>query len=83
MNTLWNEQEFDVMTQKRRGDAIQMIGSVWAPTKTLAAFYAQATYDEERWHLMYVVERADEIPVVRGGQDLLTKRGTHDGTSTR
>lgn len=58
------QDEFNVLAQRRRGDPVTLIGSVWAPTPKLAAFYAATTYDEEHWTLVYVVNRRHIIPVI-------------------
>lgn len=67
------QQEFDVLAQMRRGDPITLIGSVWAPSPTLAVFYAATTYDEQRWFSLSVVNRADEIPVIVDQQSVVER----------
>ncbi|PSR21654.1 MAG: hypothetical protein C7B45_10070 [Sulfobacillus acidophilus] len=62
--TLDAQQEFHVLAQQRRGDPIVLIGSVWAPTPGLAAFYAATTYDEQRWFSLVIVDSGAEIPVI-------------------
>ncbi len=81
--TLWEQHEFDVMAQQRRGDSIRHVGSIWAPSRRLAAFYASVTYDEQRWHTLYVVDRADTVPVVVSGEAVFEKGGIVHGKGSR
>jgi 1,2-phenylacetyl-CoA epoxidase PaaB subunit len=53
-------QEYEVFARKARLEPLRMVGSVVAPDPDLAAAYARATYDEERWIEMAIVPR-DEI----------------------
>lgn len=71
--TIGTQEEFEVMAQHRRGDPVQLIGSVWAPSSGLAAFYAAATYDEQRWHRLFAIRRTHEIPVIVEGSLVITK----------
>lgn len=72
--TLDGQQEFAVLAQQRRGDAMVLIGSVWAPSAALATFYAATTYDEQRWFALSVVDRAHEIPVIIDQQPVVSPR---------
>src|SRR3982074_636249 len=42
-------KEYEVFARKTRQEALRLVGSVVAPDDDLAAAYARATYDEERW----------------------------------
>lgn len=50
-------REYEVFARKARIEPLRMIGSVVAPDDDLAAAYARATYDEERWIEMTIVPR--------------------------
>ena len=50
-------REYEVFARKLRIEPLRMIGSVVAPDDDLAAAYARATYDEERWIEMAIVPR--------------------------
>ncbi len=50
-------REYQVFARKLRSEPIRQIGSVVAPDEDLAAAYARATYDEERWIEMAIVPR--------------------------
>jgi len=50
-------REYEVLARKLRLEPLRMIGSVVAPDDDLAAAYARATYDEERWVEMAIVPR--------------------------
>lgn len=52
-----NVREYEVFARKARIEPLRMIGSVVAPDDDLAAAYARATYDEERWIEMAIVPR--------------------------
>jgi 1,2-phenylacetyl-CoA epoxidase PaaB subunit len=49
--------EYEVFARKTRVEPLRLIGSVVAPDDDLAAAYARATYDEERWVEMAIVPR--------------------------
>ena len=51
-------KEYEVFARKLRVEPLRLIGSVVAPDDDLAAAYARATYDEERWIEMAIVPRA-------------------------
>ncbi|HSR24714.1 MAG TPA: hypothetical protein VLW53_14260 [Candidatus Eisenbacteria bacterium] len=51
-------REYEVFARKLRLEPLKLIGSVVAPDDDLAAAYARATYDEERWVEMAIVPRA-------------------------
>ncbi len=51
-------REYEVFARKARLDSLRLIGSVVAPDDDLAAAYARATYDEERWIEMAIVPKA-------------------------
>jgi 1,2-phenylacetyl-CoA epoxidase PaaB subunit len=51
-------REYEVFARKVRVEPLRLIGSVVAPDDDLAAAYARATYDEERWIEMAIVPRA-------------------------
>ena len=50
-------REYEVLARKTREEALRLVGSVVAPDDDLAAAYARATYDEERWVEMMIVPR--------------------------
>lgn len=50
-------REYEVFARKVRIEPLRQIGSVVAPDEDLAAAYARATYDEERWIEMRIVPR--------------------------
>jgi 1,2-phenylacetyl-CoA epoxidase PaaB subunit len=50
-------REYEVFARKVRAEPLRLIGSVVAPDDDLAAAYARATYDEERWVEMAIVPR--------------------------
>lgn len=50
-------QAYEVFARKLRQEPLRQIGSVVAPDADLAAAYARATYDEERWVEMMIVPR--------------------------
>ena len=50
-------EEYEVFARKLRTEPLRLIGSVVAPDDDLAAAYARATYDEERWVEMAIVPR--------------------------
>lgn len=52
--------EYEVFARKTRVEPLHQVGSVVAPDDDLAAAYARATYDEERWIEMTIV-RADHV----------------------
>ena len=56
-------KEYEVFARKTRQEALRLVGSVVAPDDDLAAAYARATYDEERWVEMAIVPR-DAITVL-------------------
>jgi 1,2-phenylacetyl-CoA epoxidase PaaB subunit len=51
-------QEYEVFARKVRVEPLRQIGSVVAPDDDLAAAYARATYDEERWIEMAIVPKS-------------------------
>jgi 1,2-phenylacetyl-CoA epoxidase PaaB subunit len=50
-------REYEVFARRVRAEPLRLIGSVVAPDDDLAAAYARATYDEERWVEMAIVPR--------------------------
>ena len=50
-------KEYEVFARKARVEPLRLVGSVVAPDADLAAAYARATYDEERWVEMAIVPR--------------------------
>ena len=51
-------REYEVFARKVRPEPLRLIGSVVAPDDDLAAAYARATYDEERWIEKAIVPRS-------------------------
>jgi 1,2-phenylacetyl-CoA epoxidase PaaB subunit len=62
-------REYEVFARKLRVEPLKLIGSVVAPDDDLAAAYARATYDEERWIEMAIVPRACITTLWAPGQD--------------
>jgi 1,2-phenylacetyl-CoA epoxidase PaaB subunit len=62
-------REYEVLARKVRLEPLRMIGSVVAPDDDLAAAYARATYDEERWIEMAIVPRAAITTLWAPGQE--------------
>jgi 1,2-phenylacetyl-CoA epoxidase PaaB subunit len=50
-------REYEVFARKTRAESLRLVGTVVAPDDDLAAAYARATYDEERWIEMAIVPR--------------------------
>jgi 1,2-phenylacetyl-CoA epoxidase PaaB subunit len=50
-------REYIVFARKLRAEPLRLVGSVVAPDDDLAAAYARATYDEERWVEMAIAPR--------------------------
>src|SRR5260370_982331 len=53
--------EYEVYARKTRAEPLHQVGSVVAPDDDLAAAYARATYDEERWIEIPIVRKAPVI----------------------
>lgn len=62
-------REYEVFARKLRIEPLRQIGSVVAPDDDLAAAYARATYDEERWIEMAIVPRAAITTLWAPGQE--------------
>ncbi len=60
--------EYEVFARKTRGEPLHQVGSVVAPDADLAAAYARATYDEERWVEMAIVLKDDIIELWQPGE---------------
>ena len=60
---------YDVFARKTRQDPLHQVGTVVAPDDDLAAAYARATYDEERWIEMTVVPHEAVIQLWAPGED--------------
>lgn len=63
-------QEYEVLARKERRDSLRIIGSVVAPDVDLAAAYARATYDEERWIEMAIVPRQSLLTLWGPGEEI-------------
>ena len=61
-------REYEVFARKLRVEPLRLIGSVVAPDDDLAAAYARATYDEERWIEMAIVPREAFMTLWAPGQ---------------
>ena len=59
---------YEVFARKARIEPLRLIGSVVAPDDDLAAAYARATYDEERWCEMAIVRKDDVIRLWSPGE---------------
>ncbi len=62
-------REYEVFARKLRAEPLKLIGSVVAPDDDLAAAYARATYDEERWIEMAIVPRTAITTLWAPGQE--------------
>ena len=62
-------REYEVFARKLRIEPLRLIGSVVAPDDDLAAAYARATYDEERWIEMAIVPRASMTTLWAPGEE--------------
>ena len=62
-------RQYEVFARKLRVEPLKLIGSVVAPDDDLAAAYARATYDEERWIEMAIVPRAAMTTLWAPGED--------------
>ncbi len=60
--------EYEVFARKTRVEPLHQVGSVVAPDDDLAAAYARATYDEERWIEMTIVRKDCVIPLWSPGE---------------
>jgi 1,2-phenylacetyl-CoA epoxidase PaaB subunit len=60
--------EYEVFARKTRLEALHQVGSVVAPDDDLAAAYARATYDEERWIEMAIVRKDHVIELWEPGE---------------
>jgi len=60
--------EYAVFARKTRVEPLRQVGSVVAPDDDLAAAYARATYDEERWIEMAIVRRDHVIALWTPGE---------------
>ena len=62
-------REYEVFARKARIEPLRQIGSVVAPDDDLAAAYARATYDEERWIEMTIVPRDAMLTLWAPGEE--------------
>ncbi len=62
-------REYEVFARTLRSEPIRLIGSVVAPDDDLAAAYARATYDEERWIEMAIVPKDAIIELWAPGEE--------------
>ncbi|MDQ6742837.1 MAG: hypothetical protein M3Z97_08000 [Candidatus Dormibacteraeota bacterium] len=62
-------REYEVFARKIRAEPLRLIGSVVAPDDDLAAAYARATYDEERWIEMTIVPRESMTTLWAPGEE--------------
>ena len=60
--------EYEVFARKTRSEPLHQVGSVVAPDDDLAAAYARATYDEERWIEMTIVRKDNVIALWQPGE---------------
>ena len=44
------KRKYDVFARRAAGDALAMIGSIYAPDDALARVYAFTTYNEDPWY---------------------------------
>jgi 1,2-phenylacetyl-CoA epoxidase PaaB subunit len=62
-------RQYEVFARKLRVEPLKLIGTVVAPDDDLAAAYARATYDEERWIEMAIVPRDSMTTLWAPGED--------------
>jgi 1,2-phenylacetyl-CoA epoxidase PaaB subunit len=62
-------KEYEVFARKLRIEPLRLIGQVVAPDDDLAAAYARATYDEERWIEMAIVPKEAFMTLWAPGED--------------
>lgn len=62
-------KEYEVFARKTREEPLRQVGSVVAPDQDLAAAYARATYDEERWVEMAIAPRDCLVVLWGPGQE--------------
>ena len=62
-------REYEVFARKARIEPLRLVGSVVAPDDDLAAAYARATYDEERWVEMVIVPREHIMTLWAPGEE--------------
>jgi len=62
-------RQYEVFARKLRVEPLKLIGTVVAPDDDLAAAYARATYDEERWIEMAIVPRDSITTLWAPGED--------------
>ena len=62
-------REYEVFARKARIEPLRLVGSVVAPDDDLAAAYARATYDEERWVEMVIVRREHIMTLWAPGEE--------------
>jgi 1,2-phenylacetyl-CoA epoxidase PaaB subunit len=62
-------KEYEVFARKLRVEPLRQIGTVVAPDADLAAAYARATYDEERWIEMAIVARDQVMTLWAPGEE--------------
>ncbi|MHC3437475.1 phenylacetic acid degradation PaaB family protein [Natrialbaceae archaeon A-gly3] len=55
--------KYEVFARINPGDETQHIGRIDAENDRLAKAYARATFDEESWDYMAVVQRDNVVPV--------------------
>jgi 1,2-phenylacetyl-CoA epoxidase PaaB subunit len=60
---------YEVFARKARIEPLRLIGSVVAPDDDLAAAYARATYDEERWVEMAIVPKEQILTLWAPGEE--------------
>ena len=65
-------REYEVFARRKRIDPLHLVGSVVAPDDDLAAAYARATYDEERWIEMVIVPKDALISLWAPGEEVAT-----------
>jgi 1,2-phenylacetyl-CoA epoxidase PaaB subunit len=62
-------REYLVFARKARAEPLRLVGSVVAPDDDLAAAYARATYDEERWIEMAIASRESVTTLWAPGEE--------------
>ncbi|TMF90766.1 MAG: hypothetical protein E6I08_02445 [Chloroflexi bacterium] len=62
-------REYGVFARKLRAEPLRQVGTVVAPDDDLAAAYARATYDEERWIEMAIVARDQLVTLWAPGEE--------------
>jgi hypothetical protein len=67
-------RKYDVFARRAAGDALAMIGSIYAPDDALARVYAFTTYNEDPWYEVFIAPH-DAFMLVSQAEVLATSEG--------